>query len=398
MDVLCAIVPRFLVAFARLADPDLRDRPVLVGQSSETRGNVVACSEEASSAGVRPGMPITRALVLSPSAAVIPSRPEQIELAAQQFRAAAVELFPIVEAVEPGHIHADVRGMARLTGRAPAAYREDVHESFSRRTGLPVQIGAAPTVFAAHVAASYLSRPVKLLSGTRIAGFLSGLPVDALPVDEAVLRRLRLFGLETLQQVGALPAAALQSQFGPTGLRMWRLIHGHEQGSIRPGLDELRVTEQMDLPGPAVQSMALVLATEILLKRALHRPDINGRSLRRMDWVATLENDERLPLRCTLREPTAEPERMLFLLRTHIERQTLAAPAIGVELGLSGICSEYARQERLWQTGPRESAALGDAIEHLSVRTGGPQVYRIVEVEPWSRIPERQRALAAYSP
>ncbi len=89
---------------------------------------------------------------------------------------------------------------------------------------------------------------------------------------------------------------------------------------------------------------------------------------------------------------------MLFVIRNAIERLTLPAPAIAIELSLSGICSEYARQARLWNSGPRAQESLGSAVEQLNTRLGGPQIYRVVEVEPWSRIPERQRALSAYSP
>lgn len=398
MNVVCAVVSPFAVALVRRDAPALRERPVVIGQSSETRGSVVACSEEASRTGVTPGMPITRALVLCPSAAVIPLRAEQLEAAAQAFTKAVADLCPAVESVDPGHVHADVRGMPRLMRLTPEEYLGDLQEALAGRMNLPVRVGGARTVFAAHAAAGYLANPTILLTGVEAASLLADLPVDVLPVPEAMVRRLRLLGLETLDQIGALPPTALQAQFGRDGLLAWRLIHGEEQGRITPVREEIHIVERMDLPAPAVQSTPLVLATEILLQRALRRPEIDGRALRRADWVAVLENDERLPLRSVFNEPTSDQSRMLFVLRNSIERQTLAAPALAVELSLSGICSEYSRQERLWQSGPRGNAALGSAIEQLKVREGGPQVYRIVEVEPWSRIPERQRALAAYSP
>lgn len=396
--MICAVVPRFLIAVMRRDMPALRARPVLIGQPSETRGKVITCSEEVSRTGILAGMSITRALVLCPSAAVVPLRPEQSEAAAQAFQGAVADLCPVVESVDPGHVHADVRGVARLKRLTPAEYLADLQEALARHTGLPVQIGGARTVFAAHAAAGYLANPTMLLSGVEEADSLAELPVDALPVSEAMLQKLRRFGLETLKQAGALPLTAFQAQFGREGLFAWRLIHGKEPGRITPGLEELHVVERIVLPAQATLSEPLILATKILLQRALGRPEIDGRSLRQADWVAVLENDERLSLRKVFHEPTADRERIAFVLRTVIERQTLTAPAVAVELTLSGICSEYARQERLWQSGPRGSATLASAIEQLKVRSGGPQVYRVVEVEPWSRIPERQRALAAYSP
>jgi len=398
MDFVCAVVPRFLVALARRDDPSLLARPVIIGRPDETRGRVIDCSLEAARAGVIPGMPLSRALVHSPAAAVVPLHEAQVVDAGHVFLSLLTDLCPAVEHIAPGHIHADVRGMARFAGLTPSAYLAELQESLAGHTGLPVLAGGGTTVFGAHAAAAYLARPTRLLQASDASRLLAGLPVDALPVSEAMLRRLHLFGLERLGQVGALPPAALQAQFGPEGLLAWRLIHGEEAGRITPGLDEVRVVERIELPAPATVSVPLILATEVVLQRAMRRQEVGGRPLRRADWIAELEDGERMPLRFVFREPTAEQPRMLFVIRSGIERLVLTAPALAVGLTLSGICSEYVRQERLWSSGPRGEAALGEAIEQLTVREGAPQVYRIVEVEPWSRIPERQRALAAYSP
>jgi len=40
---------------------------------------------------------------------------------------------------------------------------------------------------------------------------------------------------------------------------------------------------------------------------------------------------------------------------------------------------------------------LLDDIKELELRLGSPQVYRVKEVEPWSRIPERRFTLAPLS-
>lgn len=398
MDVICAVVPRFLVAIARRDNKALRNPPVLIGRSSGTRGNVIACSEQATQAGVNSGMTLSRALVLCPSAAVVALQEEQVEASAREFLAELTERLPAAEEIEPGHVHGDIRGLARLARLSPARYLTEFQESLAGSTGLPVQVGGASTVFGAHAAAGYLANPTYLLQASEAAERLGALPVQALPVSETMVRRLCLFGLKRIEQVGVLPLTALQAQFGHEGLLAWRLIRGEERGQITPALQEIRAVERMELPTSAVLSTPLLLATEILLQRAMRRPEIGGRSVRRAEWVAHLENNERLPLRFIFREPTADQARMLFAIRSKIEQLVLPAPAIAIELTLSGICSEYARQERLWDSGPRGAGALEETIEQLAEREGSPQIYRVVEVEPWSRIPERQRALAAYSP
>lgn len=97
MDVLCAVVPRFPIALARRDNAALNRHPVIVGRSSETRGNVVACSEEAARTGVTPGMPLTRAMVLCPSAAVVALREEEVEASERAFMTLLGDLRPAVE-------------------------------------------------------------------------------------------------------------------------------------------------------------------------------------------------------------------------------------------------------------------------------------------------------------
>jgi DNA polymerase-4/protein ImuB len=87
---------------------------------------------------------------------------------------------------------------------------------------------------------------------------------------------------------------------------------------------------------------------------------------------------------------------MLFVLRAKVEQLQLTAAASAAGITLSGLCSEYGHQANLWPIGPRRHRELMEAIEQLNTREGGPQVYQVIEVQPWSRIPERQLALAAY--
>jgi hypothetical protein len=133
-----------------------------------------------------------------------------------------------------------------------------------------------------------------------------------------------------------------------------------------------------------------------LLQRALNRPEVRGQTLRRLDWRLGLESGEQVTRRFVFREPTSDLVRMMFVVKNKIERLQLGSAAVSLGVTLSGLCSEYGHQVKLWQTGPRRRRELLEAIDQLNAREGEAQVYRIVEVQPWSRIPERQLALVAY--
>ena len=91
-------------------------------------------------------------------------------------------------------------------------------------------------------------------------------------------------------------------------------------------------------------------------------------------------------------------DRALLTLRSRLENLTLPGPLETLSLTLSGITGESGQQESLFPE-VRHRARLDDAIRQLRARLGQrPLIYRVREVEPWSRIPERRRALVAYDP
>lgn len=408
-DIACLLVPDYLVALARRARPDLRNTPVVVGGAPAEHAEVRACSREAAAAGVLPGMTLRRALALCRDAVFLPFKESEATEEAQRVVTFLSDHSPVVEAIEPGHAHFDIRGLAGLARMDERSYLEDLAMAVEGLTGLPVSFGAAGTVFAAHAAA--LGGAAQCGGGAEDDGgtprilivheevrFLASLPVEVLPVAPAMHQRLRLLGLERLEQIAGLPFASLQAQFGTDGVRAWRLARGDDDSVLNPRSEDLQVRVEMDLPAPAVTSEPLVVATRALLQRALAQQDVQGRSIRSVGWRLSLESGESVKRRAAFREPTRDIARMMFILQGKIERLELASAGIAAAVVLSGLCSEYAHQGNLWGTGPKRRQELQDSIEQLNASAGGPQVFQIVEVQPWSRIPERQLALAPYDP
>jgi nucleotidyltransferase/DNA polymerase involved in DNA repair len=407
MDVACLLVPNFLVALARRDTPSLRTRAVIVGGSPEEHAQVTACSDEAAKAGVTVGTTLRRALALCPGAVFLPLQESAAAAEALRLTELLERQSPVVEAIAPGHAHFDVRGLARMAGMEEVAYLRDLHESACAVSGLPVHVAAAATVFAAHAGAVMpdprFAVPGAVTSGSAVLvemeetkPFLAALPIEVLPVDPAMHARIRLFGLERLGQLAELPFSAMQAQFGRDGAHAWELARGKDDTVIVPGREELRISDEMELPAPTSLSEPLVVGTRALLQRALNRPEVRGQTLRRLDWRLGLESGEQVTRRFVFREPTNDLVRMMFVAKNKIERLQLGAAAVSLGVTLSGLCSEYGHQVKLWQTGPRRRRELLEAIDQLNAREGEAQVYRIVEVQPWSRIPERQLALVAY--
>lgn len=94
-----------------------------------------------------------------------------------------------------------------------------------------------------------------------------------------------------------------------------------------------------------------------------------------------------------LKEPCGQ-ERVIKALELRLQDLELDGVVESVAVTFSGISEVVARQATLGGMGPRASAPLLAALEHLKHRYGYSPVYHVVKVEPWSRIPERRYALA----
>ena len=69
--VLFAEVPCFYAAIERSQDPELRDRPVIVGGDPRKRGLVQSATPDALASGISVDMPLVEALRLCPRARTV---------------------------------------------------------------------------------------------------------------------------------------------------------------------------------------------------------------------------------------------------------------------------------------------------------------------------------------
>src|SRR3546814_347508 len=108
----------FYAAVEKRDNPQLRDRPVIVGGGR--RGVVSTCCYIARVAGVRSAMPMFQALKLCPEAVVLRPRMEVYDGVGRDIRARMRALTPLVEPLSLDEAFLDLSGTPRLPGRPPA--------------------------------------------------------------------------------------------------------------------------------------------------------------------------------------------------------------------------------------------------------------------------------------
>ena len=306
-------------------------------------------------------------------------------------------------------------GLGRLYGSPPNQVRRVLGALF-RILPAPlvaaIRAGLAPGKFGAWVAAME-ARPGEpvIVPEPALRSFLAGRPVSALPVDEGTLDRLDRLGVRTLGDLVCFPAPALVAQFGEEGGRSRAWASGERIDLVRPWHRPRPVRVALDFAVPVGQVETLHGALDRLLERALDRPERRGRSVAAVRVVGRLESGGSWMIEVVLREPTARQETLAFCLRA---RMGLALPAhaveaLAVELFRFGpSSSQTGLFERRDAAGRAEASrelsdgeashALCDAVRELKLRLGHSPLYRVVEVDPLSRIPERRHALLSFYP
>jgi nucleotidyltransferase/DNA polymerase involved in DNA repair len=228
--------------------------------------------------------------------------------------------------------------------------------------------------------------------------FLAHLPTSLLTVSQQMHRRLGLFGIGTLGELARLVPGSVQAQFGREGLRAWRLARGEDNEPVRGRRRETTVIRRLTFPSPTASIDSLLIALRQLITRAFAAPALYNRGARRVHLRTQLSGSRSWERTLTLREPSADSGQVFFALKSLIGNLVLPGPVEEVAVQISGLCGETGKQQSMFAGNSGRDRQLQDSIRQLKARFGCTPIYRLVEVEPWSRIPERRRALIDFDP
>ncbi|MEU6542190.1 hypothetical protein [Streptomyces sp. NPDC046859] len=180
---------------------------------------------------------------------------------------------PVVQALPPDMVLADLRGAERYFGRDAVELASMIRVRALAHLGIDCAIGAGPGPMPARVALRD-ARPgvtgVAPGEPDALAEFLAERPVATLPgVDPATVRTLGAYGLDTLGQVAAAPLPTLQRLIGArAGRELREKASGIDRGRVVPNaVSRSLATERpftRDEPDPGRHRRALLSAAEEL--------------------------------------------------------------------------------------------------------------------------------------
>src|SRR5438552_7270482 len=388
--IACLLIPGFELRAALRERPALALRPAALGPAAGEEPLLGPVTAAAEAAGVQPGMRLGEALSLCPDLALVEQDPATAEHEWEQLLKRLEDSGFAVEWGALGCVYFETRGIERLYGGIEPALKRALAAVGAT---WDARIGAAERRFAA-LSEAHGARPGQLLivSDRQTRDFLAPLPLTLLPVEPERREELEELGVRRIGQLAGLPGDAVAERLGPDGRRAWSLARGERDGRVAPRRPAEPLHETLEFPEAVGEELTLRRGLGVLVDRLLARTDRAGRPLRKLALWARLAGGASWRRTVTLREPTADPARLRAALGPKLAgppapvlklRPDVVAPAEGTGDQL----------ERVRAEGEVVQGKLREGLRQVRASVGAGGVSTVVEVAPWSRIPEARALL-----
>jgi protein ImuB len=387
----CIVIPGFELRAALRARPGLELQPAALSPAPGKEPLLGSVTAAADAAGVKAGMRLGEALATCPPLILVEEDPSAAEQAWEQVlrRLEDAGVAPAPDGL--GCVYFNTKGIERLYGGVEAALKRALAAVGS---AWDPRAGVAQRRFAA-LAAANVARPgqvVVVADNTRAQEFLAPLPLGMLPLGDERREELDRLGVRTIGGLAGLPGAAVAERLGQDGRRAWSLARGEGARRVRGRRPPAELVETLAFPEAVGNELTLRRALIVLTDRLLARPERGGRFLRKLALSARLAGGGSWRRTVTLRDPTVDRPRLKAALGHKLA--DLPGPITALTLAAVDLTEAGGRQlELVRPEGNELQERLGDGLRQVHASTGGGSVYSVVEIAPWSRLPERRALL-----
>ena len=412
----CVWIPLFPLRCEEARREGLATHPTALLAPDLSR-KLLQVSPLARHAGVRPGMTVSQAIGLCPSLRLCEPDPVHYDESFARLLSALNEISPVIEPGELGLAYVGTDGLEGIFG-SPGKIVEAIRGTMERwndgtsEAGCPFHRSILPSFrvgwgrgkFAAWVAASRAKPGEAVIIPSGGEGkFLAAQPIAVLPLDPDTHRRLRQLGIRTLGALAALPEEAVTAQFGAVGRRLWRLAAGHTVEPVVGGIAPEPIVAALTFFTPVGERDLIERALDQLISRALKDPRRIGWRVQAVRLVAEVEGGRSWLADLLLKDPTADGARIAAPLKTRLEQAPPAGAVTRLVLELTAFAPgttelQLFARDSVAATRAGQRRALEGAAREIQQRLKRTCLYHVIEVQPWSRLPERRYALIDYEP
>ncbi|MER8462035.1 DNA polymerase Y family protein [Mesorhizobium sp. M1396] len=357
---------------------------VLIGRDGRRRV-VLAADAAARNAGLRIGMPASKAQALVPGLIVHDAEPEADEIALERLALWALRRYaPVVASDPPDGIVIDTTGAEHLHGGEAAMLTEMVARLGG--SGFAARAAVADSWGAAHALARFSTGQTLVVPSGEIAQAILPLPIAALRLPAVAIDSLRRLGFETIADLTGTPRASLALRFGPEAGRRLDQAFGRVSEPIEPIRPEEIVEVRRNFAEPIGAAETIARYTGKLVAELCASLETRGLGARRLDLLFLRVDNRIEAIRVGTAMPVRDTKRLTRLLTDKIET---IDPGFGIELmRLAATAAEPLRSRQMISSLAEASEPdVSDVIDILANRVGEDRLYRFAPVQ--SDVPER---------
>ncbi|TPI10296.1 DNA polymerase Y family protein [Mesorhizobium sp. B4-1-3] len=356
---------------------------VLIGRDKNRRV-VLAADAAALAAGLRPGMPVTKAQVLVPSLAIQDADPEADAEALERLAVWMLRFAPIVAPDPPDGIVIDTTGADHLHG-GEAAMLEGMVGRLAM-SGIIARAAIADSWGAAHALARYGGQLIRIAPAGHGPSIVEPLALEALRIAPSTAAELRRLGFQRIGDLLRQPRAPLALRFGPEiGRRIDQAL-----GNTAEPIDPVRPPDIVEIrrafaePIGAAETIARYIGK--LVAQLCKIMEQRGLGARRLDLICHRVDSQAEAVRVGMAMPVRDAKRLTRLLCDKVET---IAPGFGIEMMILAATSAepLERSQAVSSLAEETVPDVSDLIDTLVNRVGKRAVYRLAPVA--SDVPER---------
>ena len=235
----------FFASVEKLDNPDLKDKPVIVGGLGK-RGVVATASYEARRYGIKSAMPILKARKLCPDGIYLPPRFERYREISKKIQQILLSYTPKIEPISLDEAFLDLTETVDSFDLAVAKAAK-IQIEIKEKLGLTCSVGVAPNKFLAKLA-SDMRKPngFTVIRKEEIEDVLRDLPISRMwGVGRVTEKKLNDMGVKTIGELKKIPKSRLKDAFGKQGENLYRLARGIDESPVEPYHPVKSISQEM---------------------------------------------------------------------------------------------------------------------------------------------------------
>lgn len=227
----------FFASVSLLPYPELKDKPVAVGGSSETRhGIVLAKNEAAKKYGIKTAQTIQSAVKMCPDLIILPPQRDRYEYFSRIINEIYNSYTDLVEPFGIDESWLDVTNSYHLFAKDGKELADMIRERVYYETGLTISVGVSFNKVFAKLGSDYKKpNATTVISRENYRDIVFPLKVeDLLYVGKNTAETLHRLGIRTIGQLAAADKSLLEDKLGKHGRDLYIYANGQESSPVLP--------------------------------------------------------------------------------------------------------------------------------------------------------------------